>query len=333
MACAPLSASAFLPGFSCMMIDVLGRSILDRTLDRLISDTNTQPIIIIEKSPVAGLFPCDDITASGLAPAWESAIGRHIIRGVDHLLLIRLNAYTDLDFGELIQTHVDTQSSLTRVYGLTRALDIAVIDANSLQDSGNTYCEALRETIFRQRRFVYHGYSNALASPRQLRQVVEDGLHGLAGLKPVGIQVRPGIWYGTGARVHNSATIQAPAFVGQGSHISGSCIIDCGSAIEHDCVVEYQSTIRQSCLLQNTHVGIGLNVQRSIVFNNRIVHLDKGVGINCDPRLIGTTSRSGGSTWSLRHRRRFQERVTTATSKLPHSVSVDTTVTSEAKLA
>jgi NDP-sugar pyrophosphorylase family protein len=251
---------------------------------------------------------------------------------VHHLLLIRLNAYTDLDFGELIQTHIDTQSSLTRVYGLTRALDIAVIDANSLQDSGDTYCKALREIIFRQRRFSYRGYVNALAGLRQLRQIVEHGLHGLSGLKPVGIQVRPGIWYGTGARVHGSATIQAPAFIGMGSHISASCTVDQASAIEHGCVVEYKSTIRQSCLLQNTHVGIGLHVQHAIVFDNRLAQLDRGVEINCDQRLIGSTSRSGGSVWSLR-RRRFQERVTTAKSKLLTPASVDSTATSEAKLA
>ena len=337
VALAPASAATFLPGFSCMIVDVLGRSILDRTLDRLTAATHTQPTVIVESRPGVGLFPCDDITASGSAPAWENAIGRHIIRGVDHLLLIRLNAYTDLDFGELLQSHIDTQSSLTRVYGLTGALDIAVVDANTLQDSGNTYCKTLSEIIFRQRRFLYCGYLNALASPRQLRQLVEDGLHGVCRLNPVGTEVRPRVWYGAGARVHSSAVIQAPAFIGMGSHISASCTIDRASAIEHGCVIDYKSTISQSCLLQNTHIGIDLNVRHAIVFNNRLVHLDRGVEINCDPHLIGITSRSAVLPWnlaaSLWRRQVFQESVTPAQTKLRAPASVGTTVTREPKVA
>jgi hypothetical protein len=337
VALAPASVGTFLPGFSCIMLDILGRSILDRTLDRVTAATDTQPTVIIENLTIAGLFPCDDITASGSNPAWENAIGRHIMRGVDHLLLIRLNAYTDLDFGELLQSHTETQSSVTRVYGPTGALDIAVVDANLLQDPGNTYCKTLSEIIFRQRRFLYRGYLNPLAGPRHLRRLAEDGLHGVCGLKPIGIEVRPQIWYGAGARVHNSAIIQAPAFVGMGSYISASCTIDRASAIEHNCVVDYRSTIRQSCVLQNTHIGIDLNVRHAIVFNKRLIHLDRGVEINCDPRLIGVTSRSGALPWnlaaSLRRRQVFQESVTPAQTKLPAPVSVSGMVAREPKVA
>lgn len=336
-ALAPASVGTFLPGFSCIMVDVLGRSILDRTLDRLSAATHTQPTVIIESRPVTELFPCDDITPNGSTPAWENAIGRHVTRGVDHLLLIRLNAYTDIDFEELLQSHIDTQSSLTRVYGLAGALDIAVVDANSLQDSGNTYCKTLSEIIFRQRRFLYRGYLNSLAGPRHLRHLAEDGLHGVCRLKPIGNEVRPQIWYGAGARVHNSAIIQAPAFVGMGSYISGSCTIDRASAIEHNCVVDYKSTIRQSCILQNTRIGIDLNVRHAIVFNKRLVHLDRGVEINCDPRLIGVTSRSAASPWnlaaSLRRRRVFQESDTPVQTKLPAPASAGGMVAREAEVA
>jgi len=336
-ALAPASIGTFLPGFSCMMVDVLGRSIVDRTLDRITSATCTKPTIIVERSPGAGLFPCDDISASGSSPAWENAIDHHIMRGLDHLLLIRLNAYTDLDFGELLQSHIDTQSSLTRVYGLTGVLDIAVVDANSLQDSGNTYCKTLSEIIVRQRRFLYCGYVNALLSPRDLRRLVEDGLHGACRLNPMGVEVRPGIWYGAGARVHSSAIIQAPAYIGAESHISAACTIDRASAIEHGCVVDYKSTIRQSCLLQNTHIGIDLNVRHAIVFNNKLVHLDHGVEVNCDPRLIGVTSRSAASAWtlpgSLRYRQLFQNSAASANSKVPTSASVGGPAAREPKLA
>jgi hypothetical protein len=325
-------AGTFLPGFSCVMVDVLGRSLLDRTLDRLTSATDTQAMVIVEVSPVAGVFPCDDATATGSVHVWEAALARQLMCGVDHLLLMRLNAYTDLDFRELIRSHVDTQSSLTRVYGLAGALDIAIVSATSLQGVGTIYCNRLSKRVLRERQFLYTGYLNSLASPRQLRQLVEDGLSGICCLNPVGIEVRPGIWYGAGARVDSSATIEAPAFVGRGSHISSFCTIDRASAIEHGCVIDYKSDIRQSWLLQNTHVGIGLNVRHAIVFNNRLVHLDRGVVVNCDPRLIGTTSISAALAWSLRHRERFQERVASATNKLPGSASVDT-VTSEPKLA
>jgi hypothetical protein len=317
-----------------MIVDVLGRSILDRTLDRLASVTNTQPTIIIESPLVAGSFPCDDITGYDSSPAWENAIARHITHGVEQLLLIRLNAYTDLDFGELLQSHIDTQSSLTRVYGLTGALDIAVVDANSLQDWGNTYCKTLSELIFRQRRFLYRGYANALVTPRDLRRLVEDGLHGGCRLRPVGTEVQPRVWYGAGARVHSSALVQAPAFIGTGSRISGSCIIDRASAIEHGCVVDYKSAIRQSWLLQNTHVGIGLNVRHAVVFNSRLVHLDRGVEIKCDPRLIGPSRRYASLPWNLAASlQRRLESITPVTSKLPAPTRVSGTIAREPKVA
>ena len=337
VALGPDSVGTCLPGFSCVVVDVLGRSILDRTLDRLTAATHTQPTVIVERPAVTGLFPCDDISASGSTPAWENAIGRHVLRGVDHLLLIRLNAYTDLDFKELLQSHIQTQSSLTRVYCPTGALDIAVIDANSLKDSGSTYCKALSEIIFRQRRFLYCGYVNGLLSSRDLRRLAEDGLRGVCRLNPMGVEVRPGVWYEAGARVHSSAIIEAPAYIGTGSNISASCTIDRASAIEHGCVVEYKSTIRQSCLLQNTHIGIGLNVRHAIVFNNKLVQLDRGVEVNCDARLIGVTSRSAALGWtlpgSLRHMQFFQNSAASANNKLPASGSIGGSVTHEPKLA
>jgi hypothetical protein len=333
-----VSAGTLLPGFSCMLVDVLGRSILERTLDRLTAVTHTQPTIIVESPPVAGLFPCGDITPNSSPAAWENAIGGHIISGAHHLLMIRLNTYTDLDFGELLQSHIDSHNSLTRVYGLTGALDIAAVDANSLRDSAATYCQALSRIGLRQKRFLYRGYLKNLGCPRQLRHLVEDGLLGVSGLKPVGIEMRPGVWYGAGARVHSSAMIHAPAFIGMKTHISASCTIDRASAIEHDCVVDYKSTIRQSCLLQNTRIGINLNVRNSIVFNNKLLHLDRGVEIKCsDPRLIGVTSRpaavSSNLVASLQHRRGFQESVAPTPTKLPAAASVAGTVTGELKVA
>ena len=46
------------------------------------------------------------------------------------------------------------------------------------------------------------------------RKLVEDGLSGECGLRPLGTQIAEGVWHGAGAQVDSSAMINGPAFIG-----------------------------------------------------------------------------------------------------------------------
>jgi NDP-sugar pyrophosphorylase family protein len=283
----------FLSGSSRMTVDVLGQSLLDRTVNRMRELSHVYIIVIPERLTTASpAFSPFASTAGGFDTALEKAISHQLLRGIDLLLLIRMSAYTDLNFRELLQFHAKTHSLFTRVYGDKGALDIALVDAALLRNHRDRHRTTHSDDTPPEERFVYRGYVNLLNHPHDFRKLVKDGLRGRCGLHPVGTEVRAQVWLGPGAEVDSSAVIRGPAFVGAGSRISAFCTVVGVTAIEHGCAIDCGSFVSESCILQNTYVSIGLDVRRSIVLHNRLFHLDRNVEVACDARLIGPIAKA-----------------------------------------
>jgi mannose-1-phosphate guanylyltransferase/phosphomannomutase len=120
---------------------------------------------------------------------------------------------------------------------------------------------------------------------------VNDSLNERCALRPVGVEIQPQVWLGKDAEVDSSAVISAPAFIGAGSRISWNCAISGASAIERNCEIDCASTVNRSHILQDTYVGVGLDVRHSIVGSKKLFHLDRNVEIDfVDDCLIGATS-------------------------------------------
>ena len=208
----------------------------------------------------------------------------------DTLLLVRTGGYSDLAFEELLRFHGERGAALTQAYAADGSLDMAVVNTNFLRDVDGAYRKTLSGLISDQERFFYRGYVNRLCRPQDFHRLTEDALSGKCDLRPVGTEVGPGIWFGSGAEVDESCAIDGPAFVGAGTRIAACCNISGGSAIERDCEIDCGTTVEQSWILQETYVGLGLNVRRSIVSNQRMFHLDRKTEIAIsDPRLIRAT--------------------------------------------
>jgi hypothetical protein len=282
--------SRFFASSSRMLVDLLGQSLLDRTIAKLREFGVVESCVISEGTGTNEVVPSNSNSSSFIA-GWESAVARHMQQGVDFLLLIRMSTYTDLAYSELLQFHLEKQSALTQVYGTDGSLEIALVDAGFLRDAGSAYRKALSALIPLQQRFLYRGYVNRLNRPQDFRSLVEDGLHGKCGLYPVGIEVQPQIWHGHGAEVDSSAIVRAPAFVGAGSHVAASCTLMGASAIERGCEIDYGTTVDQSCILQDSYIGMGLDVRRSMVIDKTVFHLERNVEVSIgDRRLIGVNS-------------------------------------------
>ena len=159
-----------------------------------------------------------------------------------------------------------------------------------LRESDSAYRTTLSNLIPDQEHFYYQGYTNRLRKPQDFRLLVEDALTGKCNLRPVGTEVGDGIWFGAGADVDDTCTISGPAFIGAGTRIAACTSISGGSAIERDCEIDCGTTVDGSWILQETYVGFGLNVRRSIVSNQKMFNLDRKteLAIN-DPRLIRAT--------------------------------------------
>ncbi len=279
----------FLGGSSRVLLDVLGQNLLTRALGKLRDFVTAAPTVISEGMPSGQLLlPARSAKTTAFITAWEDAVAKYVQQGAGLLLLQRVSSYSDLEYNDLLQFHLERQARLTQVYAPDGSLDMALVDATLLRDTGEAYRRTLSSLIPEQERFFYQGYVNRLNRPQEFRKLIEDGLNGQCGLRPLGTEVGPSIWQGPGAQVDSSAVIAGPAFIGAGTRIAACCTLSGASTIERNCEVDCGTTVEQSCILQGAYLGVGLDVRRSIVNDNRLFHLDRNVEVRIsDRRLIG----------------------------------------------
>ena len=293
------TTSQLLMGSPMGSCDVLGQSIIDRVVARL-RGSGAQLISIISEGPLPG---CTATSASsslyrtgstpGFWPAWDSVVSEYLNHGVETLLLLRLGPYVELDLLYLLRFHRDITSPLTQVYHRHTALDVVLVDAAPLREGMGSFRTRLSTLIPQRQRYSFAGYTNLLAGPADFRRLVQDALSGQCGIRPVGREVRPGIWYGEGTRVDRSAIILAPAFIGAETCIEASSTISGASAVERQCEVDCGTTVDDCCVLPGTYLGMGLNVQHAVVKGSKLFHLNRDIELEIsDSRLIGTTSPS-----------------------------------------
>ena len=271
----------FLSDTPYALADVLGQSVLNRMIARL------QPL---------GTLPPSVIAPEGgatLLNAWENAVAHYISNSVDMLLLVRVNAYTDIDYRELIEYHRETQSPLTQVYAGDGALDIALVDARLLRNAEGGYRRALRTLIPKQRHFSYNGYVNRLRQPQEFYQLMADGLTNNCGLQPVGQEVQDRVWVGENAHVDSSASLTSPVFIGAGARVQSCCQIAGPSAIERGCTIDCGTTITESYVLPDSYIGVALSVRNAVVGHRKLFHLRRNIEVSiADRRLIGANTKS-----------------------------------------
>ncbi len=280
----------FLSNIPDAKLEVLGKSLLDRSISRLreagIESTSTIP----EGSALTQLLPTRSATPNDFISTWENAIREYVRQGVDTLVLLRTSTYTDLDYEELLRFHSEQRAGLTQVYSADSSVDVAVVNANLLRESDHAYRTTLSNLIPDQEHFYYQGYVNRLRKPKDFRRLIEDGLTGKCNLRPVGTEVGDGIWFGAGVEVDDSCVISGPAFIGSETRLAACTSITGGSAVERNCEIDCGTTVDQSWILQETYVGVGLTVRGSIVSNQKMFNLERKTELPItDPRLIRAT--------------------------------------------
>jgi hypothetical protein len=214
---------------------------------------------------------------------------KHAEKGIARVLVLRLGAYAEVDFADLLQFHSDTGAAVTRVCDAEGPLDIWVLDAVpgtrrglSLDLSSDASLPGAYRTL---------GYVNRLTGAQDLRRLAVDAFSGRCAIRPRGRQMKPGVWIDEGARVHRSARIVAPAYIGQGARVRASALITRFSNVERRCVVDCGTAIENSSVLPFTRVGPGLDVAHSVIESDRLMNLSRNVVVTIeDPKLFGRTA-------------------------------------------
>jgi hypothetical protein len=276
-----------------VLIDVLGKNIFERTVSTLQKFAGVAPSMVSEATPTGHFLPPPTRRRSSFVSAWEESVAGYVRDGVDHLLLLRVNAYHELDYRELLAFHLETNSALTQAYAPDGSLEIALVRTARLR-TAESCLAGVSSLIPKQHRFLFSGYVNRLRGAQDFYRLVSDGLHGVCALTPAGVEVRERVWAGAGGEIDASATISAPAFIGAGSRIAACSTIADTTSVERNCEIDCGTTVRQSWVVPNTYVGMALTVRRSVVSNRRLFHLDREVAVTCgDPRLVGPRRKSG----------------------------------------
>jgi hypothetical protein len=271
--------------------DVLGQNLLDREISKLEHFGVLRHTVISEESSTQFL-PSRSAMPGASDEAWERAAASYIAEGVDHLLLLRIGAYTDLNYFHFLQFHLESGGPVTHAYAADGALDLALVDASKLSGAGEDYRRVFSALTSQRRRYAYSGYVNRLARPQDFYQLVDDGLRKKCGLRPQGTETRPWVWQGVDSEIDSSAVISGPAFIGARSRIGACCTVEGGCSIERDCEVDCGTVIEESWVMQHTYLGVALDVRRSIVGRDTLFHLERNVEVKIgDRHLIGAAQR------------------------------------------
>src|SRR5271165_4301596 len=297
----PAAGEDLFPGpLAC--IEVGGRSVLDRMLDRYQQAGVETVLVLVEAGLPLSLFPTARGVEVQLVDDLSSAIGRRLSEfssdGIEHAFVNSAVAYAEVDLLDLFYFHRESRQASTRASDDRGHLDLWVADcakaqvagmgklSNEYESSGNPY--------------LVRGYVGRLMQPRDLRQFSIDVLNGRCQMGPSGSEIRPRVWIGEGAELHSRARVVAPAYIGCRSKIREDAVITRSSNIERDCFIDSATVIDNSSVLPHTHIGICLDVCNAVVEENKFLSLDRGVTIAIsEPRVMRSTGTGRGKAAGL----------------------------------
>ncbi len=287
--------------FPIGMLDVLGRSIMLRTLDRIRANGISEIAVLSDTAPLQPHPVVDSCTFNVAAPEcfWGEALQqfRRLSRHSESVLVVRLGAWAEVNYTAMVQEHRHSGSAIMRACSRdSEALDVFVISSSSQTEAAALLRGELRDDRIAAAEYKSHGYVNMLAEASDLRVLTLDAFARNSELRPCGRELRPGVWVGKGARIHRQARIVAPAFIGAGCKVRDASVVTRGSSLEFHSEVDCATMIDNSSVLPYTRIGAGLEVERSVVGFEQVhsLHRDATVKIE-DPQMIALTNGSASA--------------------------------------
>lgn len=284
-------------GQNLSLAAVLGKSVLERTVDMLVEGGVNEIKIVAPETERHLISPRLNVISSGLEEDWELAeqvFGQQVSDGADVLIFMRVGAYAEVGWKELIECHGrERLTRVTRVWNREWPLDIFIVNG-SRRNEGITL---LRSRMQRSRsdcsRYAGAAYVNLMRDARDLRQLASDGLQQRCQLRPVGLEVRPGIWLGEDARVDKGARLVAPVYVGKRARVHAGAVVTRAASIEHHSVIDCGTVIENSTVLPYSRAGVGLDFAHTVLSGNRMFHLKRNAEVTiADKALLAQLSPS-----------------------------------------
>jgi NDP-sugar pyrophosphorylase family protein len=284
-------------GVPAGLLDVLGEPLVQRMADRLMRQGVDQIAVISDTVSAAQRYVRQ---AQRPDLRWQSASGNELWRaaahtfsefahaGADIVLVVRLGAYAEIDIDGLVQFHIDQSSRVTAACDELGPVGTFAISASRRNDAAFLFRHNLERSRMPMCDYVIAGYCNRLETAADLRRLTLDSLLQRTSIRPIGREIRPGVWVAPGARIHRAARVLAPAFIGARSRVRAAAVITRGSSVEHHTDIDCGTVVDNSTVLPFTYVGAGLDLAQAVVGMRRVLNLPRGVEVEItDPRFVG----------------------------------------------
>jgi len=299
------SAREQIAGVPIALLDVLGRSLVHRVIERLHRSVDEIAVIVEGGEGEAEQF-ARLITSTAALPgvratvmpaggemwrAAEEAFSDFAQDGAEIVVAVRLGPYAEIDFDHMVQFHIDRGARMTSAIHAGQELGTFAISASRRNDAAYLFRHQFTECREPAMPYVFSGYHNPLADGADLRQLTRDALMQRNAIHPTGTQIKPGVWAGEGARIDRGARILAPAFIGAHAHVHTKAVLTRCSSVEHHGQVDCGTVVEDASVLPFSYVGAGLDVAHAIVGFRRLVSLNRNAEVEfSDPTLISMSS-------------------------------------------
>lgn len=275
------------------LLDVVGKSVVQHAADRL-RRAGVEAITTLtgETRPEHAVEGGQE-ASSNVWRAVEEAFSAYASEGVESILLLRLGPYAEFDVSDLLRFHRERGQNATLIADGDRPLEAAVVQASRRSDAVFLIRNGLRMTRLAAEPYVTQAYVNRLESARDLRRLAQDALLQRCGIRPHGHELKPGVWVAEHARIHRSARVLAPAFVGAHAKLRAATVVTRCSTVEHHAEVDCGTVLEDTSILPYTYVGPGLDATHAVAGFGRVAHLRRHGEIEiADARLLGSVTAS-----------------------------------------
>jgi NDP-sugar pyrophosphorylase family protein len=290
-----------LAGIPLACIEILGQSMLARTLERLRAAGAT-PITVVAEEGLCrllselhdhGVEVCHAKPGDDLWVVAGQKVRQHLANGVRTVLVQRIGAYVELNLADIVQFHEDRGRSLCRAHDREGALDLWVVGPNLADASDPQFAGPPNWGDFPAHAYVGCEYVNRLRNAREMRRLAVDCLHSRCSIRPSGREVKPGVWLDDHAHVHRKARVVAPAYIGRRTRVQATALITRSSSLERNCEVSGGTVVEDACVLSNTYLGRWLDVSHAVVDGSKFVDLRSDVAVEISDGAL--VSRAGSS--------------------------------------
>jgi carbonic anhydrase/acetyltransferase-like protein (isoleucine patch superfamily) len=281
-------------GTPFVLLPVLGQPLVQRIADRLMQCGVDSVTVLNTADPCLPLIQearrsdvkWKDVSAEQVWRAAEDEFQELVQAGAELVIVIRAGAYSEVEIDPLLQFHLDRRNHTTQVIAPDGPLDFFVLSGSRRNDAAFLLRSKLTRMRLQTQPFLSDAYVNRLRSSAEMRKLVVDSLMLKTRIQPMGEQVRPGIWIGSGARVDRSVRLVAPCYIGPHARVRAGSLITRASSLEHHTVVDCGTVVEASTVLPLSYIGAGLDLTHSVVGFKRILSIKYSAELEVEDKTL-----------------------------------------------